>query len=78
MQALQQNPIVVEVLRQPAPAPDISLETAVSWFALAGIFLLVAAVGSLAVGVGMLLYKRWQESALAEGEVPESHTRLRL
>ena len=78
MLALQQNPIVVEVLEQPAPAPDISLETALSWFALAGVFLLVAVVGSLIVGGGMLIYKRWREGAAGDGEPPPTHTRLRL
>lgn len=78
MFALQQNPIVVEVLRQPDAAPDISLSTALGWFAMAGIVLLAAAVGSLVVGGGMIAYKRWRERNTPDDEPPHSHTRLRL
>jgi hypothetical protein len=49
---LQQNPIVVDVIKQPPPTPDISIETALSWFAVAGIFLVAATLGSLLVAGG--------------------------
>ena len=75
---LQQNPIVVDVVKQPPPTPDISLETALSWFAVAGIFLVAAAIGSLLVAGGTILYKRWRDGAAADGGSPHTHTRLRI
>ena len=41
--ALQQNPIVVEVAKQPPPTKDASIDAVLSIFALAGVFLLAAA-----------------------------------
>ena len=75
---LQEKPIVVEVLKQPPPTPDISLETALSWFAVAGIFLAAAALGSILVAGGTILYKRWRDNAAVDGGSPHTHTRLRI
>jgi predicted phage tail protein len=52
---LQQNPIVVDLGTQPPPARDISIDTVLGIFALAGAFLAAAAVGSALVAGGMLL-----------------------
>ena len=71
---LQQNPIVVEVARQPPPTRDASIDAVLSIFALAGVFLLAAAVGSALVAGGMLLYKRWKGASESEA----SHTQLRI
>ena len=57
---LQQNPIVVEVAKQPPPTRDASIDAVLSIFALAGVFLLAAVVGSVLVAGGMVLYKRWK------------------
>ena len=46
---LQQNPIIVDVGKPPEATPDISLDFVVGMFALAGMFLLAALVGSLIV-----------------------------
>ena len=75
---LQQNPIVVDVIKQPPPTPDISIETALSWFAVAGIFLVAATLGSLLVAGGTIFYKRWRDGAAADGGSPHTHTRLRI
>jgi hypothetical protein len=75
---LQQKPIVVDVIKQPPATPDISLETALSWFAIAGIFLVAAAIGSLLVAGGTILYKRWKDGTAVDGGSPHTHTRLRI
>ncbi|HEV8397848.1 MAG TPA: hypothetical protein VGQ37_26395 [Vicinamibacterales bacterium] len=71
---LQQNPIVVEVAKQPPPTRDASVDAVLSIFALAGVFLLAAAVGSVLVAGGIVLYKRWKGTP----ESDASHTRLRI
>jgi len=71
---LQQNPIVVEVAKQPPPSRDVSIDAVLSIFALAGVFLLAAAVGSVVVAGGMVLYKRWRGTP----ESDASHTQLRI
>ena len=78
MLALLQQPIVVDVIKQPPATPDISLEPALSGFAVAGIFLVAAAIGSLLVAGGTILYKRWRDGVAAEGGSPHTHTRLRI
>jgi hypothetical protein len=74
---LQQNPIVVDLGTQPPPARDISIDTVLGIFALAGAFLVAAAVGSVLVAGGMLLYKRRRDASSAEGIDP-THTQLGL
>ena len=71
---LQQNPIVVEVAKQPPPTRDASIDAVLSIFALAGVFLLAAAIGSALVAGGIVLYKRWKGSSESEA----SHTQLRI
>jgi hypothetical protein len=71
---LQQNPIVVEVAKQPPPTRDASIDAVLSIFALAGVFLLAAVVGSVLVAGGMVLYKRWKGTP--EGDA--THTQLRI
>ena len=74
MLAMQQNPIVVEVAKQPPPTRDASIDAVLSIFALAGVFLLAAAVGSVLVAGGIVLYKRWKGTP--EGDA--THTQLRI
>jgi hypothetical protein len=71
---LLQNPIVVEVGKQPPPSRDVSIDAVLGVFALAGVFLLAAAVGSAVVALLMLLYKRWRGGS----ETGTSHTQLRI
>lgn len=74
---LQQNPIVVDLGTQPPPpARDISIDTVLGIFALAGVFLAAAAVGSALVAGGMLLYKRRRDAA--NPDLGPSHTQLGL
>jgi hypothetical protein len=72
--ALQQKPIIVEVGKPPEPTPDISLDFVVGMFAMAGIFLLAALVGSVLVAGAILLYKRRQRGSADD----PSHTTLRI
>jgi hypothetical protein len=69
---LQTNPIVVEVGKQPPPTKDASIDAVLSIFALAGVFLLAAAVGSALVAAAIVLYKRWKGTPESEA----SHTQL--
>ena len=68
------QPIVVEVQKQPPPTRDASIDAVLSIFALAGVFLLAAAVGSAIVAGGIVLYKRWKGTP--EGDT--THTQLRI
>jgi hypothetical protein len=74
---LGQEPIVVDLTRQPEPSRDISIDVILSMFAMAGIFLLVALVGCVLVAGGMLLYKRWRDASAPPTET-HSHIRLRI
>lgn len=75
---LAQQPIVVDLAKQPDPTRDISIEVVLSMFAVAGIFLLVAAVGCALVAGATILYKRWRDGSAAPTETPHSHIRLQI
>ena len=75
---LAQQPIVVDLARQPEPTRDISIEVVLSMFAVAGIFLLVAAVGCALVAGATILYKRWRDGSAPTTETQHSHTRLQI
>jgi hypothetical protein len=68
------QPIVVDVAKQPPPTRDASIDAVLSIFALAGVFLLAAAVGSVLVAGGIVLYKKWRGDDAADA----SHTQLRI
>ena len=74
----QQQPIVVELAKQPEPSRDISIEVILSMFAVAGIFLLVAAIGSAIVAGATFLYKRRRDASAPPSEGAHSHTRLKI
>ena len=76
MIALQQNPVVVEVIQQPEPTRDISIDVVLGMFAMAGVLLAAAAIGSAIVAGGILLYKRWRAASATGGG--HSHTTLRI
>jgi hypothetical protein len=74
---LQQQPIVVDVIKQPSPARDISIDVVVGMFQMAGVVLLAAAVGGLIVGLIFIAIRRIRDASAA----PESGTdnlRLRI
>jgi hypothetical protein len=71
----QQQPIVVDLTTQPEPTQDISIQVVLSMFAVAGIFLLVAAVGCAIVAGATILYKRRRD---ASAPAASSHSHIRL
>ena len=75
--SLLQNPIIVDVGRQPDPTCDISIDFVVGMFAMAGVLLAVAAVGCLIVAAVVILVKRRQAAMDDSGEMT-SHTRLKI
>ena len=60
---LQQNPIVVEVIKQPEAAPDISIQYVLGMFMMAGVVIAAAGVGGLIVGGLFVLYRRYREAS---------------
>ena len=72
---LQDKPIIVDVGRPHDPTPDISLDFVVGMFAMAGVFLLVALVGSLVVA-GVILFMKRRQQRLAPDD--PGHTTLRI
>jgi hypothetical protein len=72
---LQQKPIIVDVSKQPAPTHDITLDFLVGMFAMAGLFLLAALIGSVLVAVGIIFYKR-RRSSTDTGQ--QDHPTLRI
>lgn len=72
----QQPPIVVEVLTQPEPARDISIDYILAMFATAGVVLLAAAVGGLIAGAIFIGIRRLRDAAATSSDT--SHVRLRI
>ncbi len=70
-------PIVVEVVKQPEPTRDIAIDVILGMFAMAGVFLAAAAIGSVLVAGGIILYRRWRDSSDPDmGQ--HTHTKLRI
>jgi hypothetical protein len=74
---LVQNPIIVDVARQPDPTGDISIDFVIGMFAMAGVLLAVAVVGCLIVAGVVILIKRRRAAMDDSGEMT-SHTRLKI
>lgn len=74
---LQQQPIVVEVLKQPEPTRDISIDFIITMFATAGVVLLAAAVGGLITGAIFIGVRRLRDASAASTNETE-HVRLRI
>jgi len=75
--SLVQNPIIVDVGKQPDPTGDISIDFVVGMFAMAGVLLAVAAVGCLIVAAAVVFIKRRRAANDDSGEMT-SHTRLKI
>ena len=75
--SLVQNPIIVDVSRQPDPTGDISIDFVVGMFAMAGVLLAVAAVGCLIVA-GLVIFFKRRRSAMNDSDEMSSHTRLKI
>ena len=75
--AQQQGPVVVEIAKQPDPTPDVGIYRILGMFAMAGVLLAAAAIGSVLVAGAMLLYRRWKDSSDPQAG-QHSHTKLRI
>lgn len=73
---LQQQPIVVEVLRQPQATRDISFDVVLGMFMLAGVAILFAAVGGLVVGAIFIGIRRLRDASAPTSDT--GHVRLRI
>ena len=74
---LVQNPIIVDVGKQPDPTGDISIDFVVGMFAMAGVLLAVAAVGCLIVA-GVVVFIKHRQAANDDSGEMTSHTRLKI
>ena len=72
----QPTPFVVDVIRQPEAAPDISVSVVIGTLIMPFVALAVLIVAGLCVAAGVLLYKRWREASL--DDAPETHATIRL
>jgi len=72
---LQQNPIIVDVSKQPTPTHDITFDFLAGMFAMAGLFVLAALIGSVLVAGAIIVYKR-RRSSTDTGQ--QDHTSLRI
>jgi len=75
--AQQQGPVVVEIATQPDPTPDVGIYRILGMFAMAGVLLAAAAIGSAIVAGSMLVYRRWKDSS-DPNTGQHSHTKLRI
>ena len=75
--SLVQNPIIVDVGRQPDPTGDISIDFVIGMFAMAGVLLAVAVVGCLIVAGVVILIKR-RRAAMDDADGMTSHTTLKI
>jgi hypothetical protein len=78
MRFFLQQPVIVDLADQPRPSHDISIEVILGMFAMAGVLLLIAAIGSALVAGSMILYKRWRDQSAPANQPPHSHTSLRI
>ena len=76
MLLLQQQPIVVDVIKQPPPARDISIDVVLGMFQMAGVVLLAAAVGGLIVGLIFIAIRRMRDASAPSTD--SDHVRLRI
>lgn len=73
----QPQPLVVDVVKQPAVTQDISIDYILTMFQAAGVFLLIAALGGLIVGAVFVAVRRLRDaSSPPTGE--SGHVRLRI
>jgi len=72
----QQEPIVVDVIKQPPPAKDISIDVILGMFQMAGVVLLAAAVGGLIVGLIFIAICRFRDASAPSSD--SEHVKLRI
>ena len=73
---LQQEPIVVDVIKQPPPAHDISVDVVLGMFQMAGVLLLAAAIGGVIVGLVFIWIRRLRDASAPPTDT--EHVRLRI
>jgi hypothetical protein len=74
---LQQNPIVVQVLKQPPVTPEITIgDVILSAVGLTGAIMLAAIIAGLLVGA-VIVYRKRRADAIAPPTDP-GHARLRI
>ena len=73
---LQQEPIVVDVIKQPPPARDISIDVVLGMFQMAGVVLLFAAVGGLIAGLIFIGIRRFRDASTPPTD--SDHVKLRI
>ena len=73
---LQQQPIVVDVIKQPPPARDISIDVVLGMFQMAGVVLLAAAVGGLIAGLIFIGVRRLRDASAPPSD--SEHVKLRI
>jgi len=73
---IQQEPIIVEVLKQPEAARDIGVDVVIGMFAMAGVVMLVAALGGLVAGAIFIGIRRYRDSSAPPTDT--EHVRLRI
>jgi hypothetical protein len=73
---LQQEPIVVDVIKQPSPARDISIDVILGMFQMAGVVLLAAAVGGVIVGLIFIGIRRMRDASAPASD--SEHVKLRI
>ena len=76
-QAQAQAPVVVDLAKQPDPTPDVGIYRILGMFAMAGVLLAAAAIGSVVVAASMLLYRRWKDASDPDAG-QHTHTKLRI
>ena len=72
----QQDPIVVDVIKQPTPARDISVDVILGMFQMAGVLLLAAAIGGVLVGLAFIGFRRFRDASAPP--TGSDHVRLRI
>ena len=75
---LQQDPIVVEVIKQPPPAKDISVDVILGMFQMAGVVLLAAALGGLIVGLIFIGVRKLRDGSGRSEDPDSEHVKLRI
>jgi hypothetical protein len=70
-------PVIVDVVKQPVPAHDISIDVVITAFASAGVALLVAALGGLLAGAIFVAVRRLRD-AYAPATNESDHLKLRI
>lgn len=75
---LQQDPIVVEVIKQPPPAKDISIDVILGMFEMAGVVLLAAAIGGLIAGLIFIGIRKLRDGSGRSPDPDSEHVKLRI